>query len=53
MVAWAYEYGFFKVCESGGRERESRKKHSKSFIFPISMFVGKKKIHSAVQNDIM
>jgi hypothetical protein len=52
MVAWAYEYGFFKVCASGGK-RESRKKHSKSFIFPVSMFVGKKKIHSAVQNGIM
>jgi hypothetical protein len=42
--------GFLRFVKVGG-ERESRKKHSKSFIFPISMFVGKKKIHSAVQND--
>jgi hypothetical protein len=52
MVAWAYEYVFCQVCASGGK-RESGKKHSKSFIFPVSMFVGKKKIHSTVQNNIM
>ena len=26
MVAWAYEYGFCRVCASGGK-REGRKKH--------------------------
>jgi hypothetical protein len=52
MVAWAYEYGFFQVCAGGGK-RERRKKHSKSFIFPVSTFVEKKKIHKAVQNNII